>query len=98
MAVFPPLPILYIVSAIITGGPSGQIESMETRHNDPCRCGSGKAYAQCCGRSASASAGSDEWSIAKAIQAGLEHHQAGRLSQAEALYRQVLRAEPANPD
>ena len=33
-------------------------------------------------------------SIPKAIQAALEHHQAGRLPQAEAIYRQILRVTP----
>ncbi|MGO8753933.1 MAG: tetratricopeptide repeat protein [Gallionellaceae bacterium] len=32
------------------------------------------------------------------IQAALGHHRAGRLAQAEALYRQVLQSEPDNPD
>src|SRR5690349_5039701 len=29
---------------------------------------------------------------------GLEHHRAGRLQQAEALYRQVLQGQPEQPD
>ncbi len=33
-----------------------------------------------------------------ALQLALEHQQAGRLSQAEQLYRQVLQADPANVD
>jgi tetratricopeptide (TPR) repeat protein len=37
-------------------------------------------------------------SISKAIQAALEHHQSGRLPQAETLYRQILGAEPNHPD
>lgn len=32
------------------------------------------------------------------ISAGVEHHRAGRLDRAEALYRKALRKEPANPD
>jgi tetratricopeptide (TPR) repeat protein len=32
------------------------------------------------------------------IQAALEHHLAGRLPQAEALYQQILQAEPSHPD
>src|SRR5258706_14610822 len=66
--------------------------------NDPCHCGSGKKYKQCCGRLASTSAGSGDWSVSKAIQAALEHHQAGRLPQAEALYRQILRLAPHHAD
>jgi len=33
-----------------------------------------------------------------AIQEALAHHQAGRLSQAEAIYRQILRIDPEHPD
>lgn len=32
------------------------------------------------------------------VQAGMAHHQAGRLPEAEALYRQVLASFPGNPD
>src|SRR6267142_2657255 len=46
----------------------------------------------------STSAGSGEWSVPKAIQAALEHHQAGRLSQAETLYRQILQVEADHAD
>jgi tetratricopeptide (TPR) repeat protein len=35
---------------------------------------------------------------AASLQAGLEHHQAGRLDQAEAVYKAVLAADPANAD
>src|SRR3979409_391375 len=75
-----------------------QIKTKKMGRNDPCHCGSGKKYKQCCGRVASTSAGSGKWSVPKAIQAALEHHQAGRLSQAEAHYRQILQAEPNHPD
>lgn len=39
-----------------------------------------------------------EASIREAIGKGLEHHRAGRLPQAEAMYRQVLQAAPDQPD
>jgi Flp pilus assembly protein TadD len=32
------------------------------------------------------------------LQAGLQHHQAGQLQQAEQIYRQVLDANPDEPD
>src|SRR5205809_3933080 len=32
------------------------------------------------------------------LQQGVDHHQAGRLAEAERCYRAVLQAEPANPD
>jgi tetratricopeptide (TPR) repeat protein len=37
-------------------------------------------------------------SISEAINLGLGHHQAGRLQQAEAVYRQILNQEPKNAD
>jgi len=36
--------------------------------------------------------------IPKAIELGTGHHQAGRLQQAESIYRQVLARDPNNPD
>ena len=36
--------------------------------------------------------------IPQAIQAALEHHQAGRLPQAEAIFQQILLVEPNHPD
>ncbi len=39
----------------------------------------------------------DAW-IPNALRAALEHHQAGRLPQAEAIYRQILELAPEHPD
>src|SRR5688572_19810034 len=36
--------------------------------------------------------------VEQALQTALEHHRAGRLQQAEQIYRQILAAEPNNPD
>lgn len=36
--------------------------------------------------------------VAEAMQAGLRHHQAGQLAEAERIYRQVLQADPRQPD
>src|ERR1035437_8030916 len=69
--------------------------------NDPCPCGSGKRYKQCCGSFGEVQAASThavDTPIPKAIRAALEHHQAGRLPQAETIYRQILQAEPNHPD
>ncbi|MBI5658775.1 MAG: tetratricopeptide repeat protein [Nitrosomonadales bacterium] len=64
--------------------------------NDLCPCGSGKKYKQCCQqRKAPATSGGPD---AAALQAALEHHRAGRLPQAQAIYQQILQAEPDHPD
>jgi len=69
--------------------------------NDPCPCGSGKRYKQCCGslgKVQAARAHAVDTSIPETFQAALEHHQAGRLPQAEAIYRQILQAAPNHPE
>src|SRR4029079_393552 len=38
----------------------------------------------------------DQTALTQALQAGVAHQQAGRLPQAEQIYRQVLAADPAN--
>jgi predicted O-linked N-acetylglucosamine transferase (SPINDLY family) len=40
----------------------------------------------------------DQPSIQQAMQRAVEHHRAGRLSEAEAIYRDVLTAQPHHPD
>ena len=69
--------------------------------NDPCPCGSGKKYKQCCLQrdEALAAIGSTETvSIAKLFQTALGYHQAGRLPQAEALCQKILHVAPNHPD
>lgn len=69
--------------------------------NDSCPCGSGKKYKRCClqrDEALAASKRAEAAAIRKHIQAALEHHQAGRIPQAEALYQQVLRIDQNNPD
>ena len=36
--------------------------------------------------------------IPEALTVAMQHHQAGRLQQAEQIYRSVLQAEPNQPD
>ena len=69
--------------------------------NDPCACGSGKKYKQCClqiGASVAPGRSHETDSISEGFQAALEHHQAGHLPQAKSLYQQILQAVPNHPD
>jgi tetratricopeptide (TPR) repeat protein len=72
----------------------------KTGRNDPCPCGSGKKYKQCCQQRSVeiAQTQSASFSIPAAIQAALAHHRAGRLPQAEAIYRQILQVTPTYVD
>jgi tetratricopeptide (TPR) repeat protein len=70
--------------------------------NDLCPCGSGKKYKHCCEKTGAiqtpkqtAPAG---LSPQHAMQTAMAQHQSGNLSQAEALYKQVLQAAPNQPD
>jgi GT2 family glycosyltransferase len=56
--------------------------------NDPCPCGSGKRYKQCCG--AVGGPVSQALDVQQTLAAALAAQQARRLDEAEALYRQVL--------
>jgi len=71
--------------------------------NDPCYCGSGKKYKQCCAvreqnaRSAPIAPAHLAQNY-QALQNALGHHQAGRFGEAEAIYRQVATRAPDNFD
>lgn len=66
------------------------------RRNDPCPCGSGKRYKQCCGSTAEAPQAHNP--LPRDFQTALEHHQAGRLSQAELLYKKIIQESPGHTD
>jgi protein arginine N-methyltransferase 7 len=66
--------------------------------NDPCSCGSGRKYKHCCGRIQLTGIEPVGASTPMTIDAALEHHQAGRLLQAEAIYRQILQVVPNHPE
>src|SRR3972149_10668940 len=73
--------------------------------NDPCPCGSGKKYKRCCLQRVEAAAAGVHTvakpaalNVPRALQAAVAHHLAGRLPEAEAIYRQILQAEPNHPD
>jgi tetratricopeptide (TPR) repeat protein len=61
------------------------------RRNDPCPCGSGLRYKECHGKLDAAGP-----PTAQRVQRALQLHQAGRLDEAERLYRDVLGDEPGN--
>lgn len=69
--------------------------------NDPCPCGSGKKYKQCCLQSElgqPSSPPSEAMELSNALQLANGHHQAGRLSEAEAVCKQILGISPNHPD
>jgi tetratricopeptide (TPR) repeat protein len=69
--------------------------------NDPCHCGSGKKYKQCClgkDEAAATSVRTIGDQSAQLLQAAIAHHQAGRLNEAEPLYRQILKDDPKHAD
>jgi tetratricopeptide (TPR) repeat protein len=68
--------------------------------NDPCPCGSGKKYKQCCEATGAApiQSATSNFSPQQALQIAMSQHQAGNLASAEALYKQVLRAQPKQAD
>ena len=73
----------------------------KTGRNDRCPCGSGRKYKSCClpkETVQTASARPEATSIPKALQIAVEHHRSGRLSQAEAIYQEILRVDPGNAD
>jgi predicted O-linked N-acetylglucosamine transferase (SPINDLY family) len=65
--------------------------------NDPCPCGSGKKFKRCClEKMATRSHAAEDAS--QHVQSALQHHRAGRMQQAEALYLQALQLAPNHPD
>jgi len=65
----------------------------KTLPNDRCPCGTGKRYKACCMPRAQIRA-VNGMPLAKIFKLALEHHNANRLQQAEAMYLQVLSQQP----
>ncbi|MDZ4201965.1 MAG: tetratricopeptide repeat protein, partial [Gallionella sp.] len=69
--------------------------------NDDCPCGSGKKYKKCCALNESAQAAQPAFNrsaIPQAMQIAVQHHNAGRWSEAEAIYQQILAVQPNYAD
>lgn len=69
--------------------------------NDPCPCGSGKKYKQCCmhgDETKDARKHSEAAATHDTFRTALEHYQAGRFPHAEALLQQLLQVQPSHPD
>ena len=73
--------------------------------NDPCPCGSGKKFKQCCEQTGAVfnhmtpkQSASSNFNPQHALQSAMAHHQTGNLGLAESLYKQVLQAAPNQPD
>lgn len=74
---------------------------IKNSRNDPCPCGSGKKYKQCClkrDEDIASSKRSEYNSIPQVLQAALEYYQAGHLHESEVLFQKILQTEPNNPD
>lgn len=73
----------------------------KTGRNDPCPCGSGKKYKQCCQQATNTSVSSAptlEMQIRQALQTAWTHRRQGNLSQAEAICHQIIQVSPKNAD
>lgn len=71
-----------------------QARMMKPSRNQPCPCGSGKKFKHCCdGKYVSVNPGGDT-----TLQAGIRAHQAGRLTEAEAIYKAILVRNPEHAD
>lgn len=68
------------------------------KRNALCPCGSGKKYKKCCLRNSPPALKTAQTNHEQAIQLAVKHHQAGRLPEAETIYRRVLADQPLHAD
>jgi protein O-GlcNAc transferase len=69
--------------------------------NDPCYCGSGRKYKQCCSsqdQQQQAVAQRAQASVPALLRTAIAHHEADRLDEAGALYRQILELDACQSD
>ncbi len=76
------------------------MSSNKVGRNDPCPCGSGKKFKQCCESASVHQAPAQQHNMPPeyALQTAMAQHQAGNIVLAESLYKQVLQTLPNQPD
>lgn len=75
--------------------------SYKPGRNEPCPCGSGKKYKQCCQQKQGTNVSRKNTAagaIPNLLRCAVQYHQAGFLTEAEALYHQVLQKAPNYTD
>ena len=66
--------------------------------NSPCPCGSGKKYKQCCLPKTGTVRHAGAPSVKQRLEVAAEHHRAGRLAEAQAIYKSLLKDDPQLAD
>ena len=78
---------------------SGPEKMMNTpNRNEPCPCGSGKKYKKCCLSKSGSVRHAGVPSAKQLLELAVEHHRAGRLAEALAIYETLLQDDPRQPD
>ena len=66
--------------------------------NESCPCGSGKKYKKCCLPKSGSVRHVSAPSAKQRLEVAVEHHRAGRLAEAQAVYEALLRDDPLQAD
>lgn len=66
--------------------------------NAPCSCGSGKKYKKCCLLDEKVTVSEITPLTIQQLKTAIEHHQAGRLDKAKAIYKKILEEIPDNAE
>ena len=78
---------------------SGPERTMNTpNRNEPCPCGSGKKYKKCCLPKSGGVRHVSAPSAKQRLELAAEHHRAGRLAEARAIYEALLQDDPQMAD
>src|ERR1039457_5598162 len=78
------------------------MSSRKTGRNDPCPCGSGRKYNQCCQQKSVSPVQPNpqqyELAVRRGLQTAWQYRQQGNLAQAESVCGQILQLSPDQPD